>query len=62
MPTIEIKWFDGRSQEQKASVAKAITDIIVDIGKTKLWINARGEHVQPQWHQINIAGALAIAK
>ena len=34
MPTIEIKWFDGRSQEQKASVAKAITDIIVDIGKT----------------------------
>ena len=34
MPTIEIKWFDGRSKEQKAKVAKAITDIIVDIGKT----------------------------
>ena len=34
MPTIEIKCFDGRSKEQKAKVAKAITDIIVDIGKT----------------------------
>ena len=34
MPTIEIKWFDGRTKEQKAKLAKAITDVVVDIGKT----------------------------
>jgi 4-oxalocrotonate tautomerase len=34
MPTIEIKWFDGRTSEQKAKLSKAITDAVVDIGKT----------------------------
>ena len=34
MPTIEIKWFDGRTAEQKAKLSKVITDAVVDIGKT----------------------------
>ena len=34
MPTIEIKWFDGRTAEQKARLSKAITDAVVDIGNT----------------------------
>ena len=35
---------------------------LVDIRKIKMRVNALGEHVQPQCHQINISGALAIAK
>ncbi len=34
MPTIEVKWFEGRSSEQKAKLAKAITDAVVEIGET----------------------------
>ena len=34
MPTIEVKWFEGRSTEQKAKLAKAITDAVVEIGET----------------------------
>ena len=28
MPTIEVKWFEGRSTEQKAKLAKAITCVL----------------------------------
>ena len=44
MPTIEVKWFEGRSTEQKAKFAKADiakakfakakTDAVVEIGET----------------------------
>ncbi|MBO83407.1 MAG: 4-oxalocrotonate tautomerase [Actinobacteria bacterium] len=34
MPTIEVKWFAGRTNDQKARLAKAITDAVVDIGET----------------------------
>jgi len=34
MPTIEVKWYEGRSTEQKARLAKAITEAVVDIGET----------------------------
>lgn len=34
MPTIQVYWFEGRSQEQKSELAKAITDVVARIGKT----------------------------
>ncbi|MDP2728837.1 MAG: 4-oxalocrotonate tautomerase family protein [Dehalococcoidia bacterium] len=32
MPIVKIEWFAGRSTEQKARVAKALTDVLVEIG------------------------------
>ena len=34
MPVIEIKLWEGRSREQKAAMAKRITDAVVEEGKT----------------------------
>jgi len=34
MPVVEIKLWKGRSREQKAEMAKRITEIISEVGKT----------------------------
>ena len=34
MPIVEVKMYAGRSHAQKAELAKAITDVMVEIGKT----------------------------
>ncbi len=34
MPIIEIKLWEGRSREQKAEMAKKITETVVEVGKT----------------------------
>ncbi len=34
MPTVQVYWFEGRTQEQKKELAKAITDAVARIGKT----------------------------
>lgn len=34
MPVVLIHWYEGRSDEQKAKIARAITDVLVEIGKT----------------------------
>ncbi|MHB1414076.1 MAG: tautomerase family protein [Chloroflexota bacterium] len=34
MPIIRVTWFAGRTKEQKAELAKAITEAVVRIGKT----------------------------
>jgi 4-oxalocrotonate tautomerase len=41
MPYVHVHWFEGRSEEQKAEVARRITDAIVEVGKAKreeVWI------------------------
>ena len=40
VPVIEIKLWEGRTREQKAELAKRITDVVVEVGKTT------PEHVQ----------------
>ncbi len=35
MPIVRVTWFAGRTKEQKDELAKAITEAIVRIGKTK---------------------------
>ncbi len=35
MPIVRITWFAGRTKEQKAELAKAITEAVVRIGQTK---------------------------
>ncbi len=34
MPIVRVEMWTGRTKEQKADLAKAITDAMVDIGKT----------------------------
>jgi len=34
MPTIQIYWFEGRTQEQRNDLAKAITEDVVRIAET----------------------------
>ncbi len=34
MPVIEIKLWEGRTRDQKAEMAKRITDAVVEVGKT----------------------------
>ena len=34
MPIVRVEMWPGRTHQQKAELAKAITDAIVDIGKT----------------------------
>ncbi len=34
MPVVEIKLWEGRTREQKAEMAKRITDVVVEVGKT----------------------------
>jgi 4-oxalocrotonate tautomerase len=41
MPFIHIHWFEGRDDEQKAEVAKRVTDAMVEAGKAKrddVWV------------------------
>lgn len=41
MPFVHIHWFEGRDAEQKAELARRITDAVVDVGKTpadQVWI------------------------
>jgi len=41
MPFIHIHWYEGRSDEQKAELARRITDAMVEVGKTPadhVWI------------------------
>ena len=34
MPVVRVTWFAGRSREQKAELASAITEAVARIGKT----------------------------
>ncbi|NOZ76675.1 MAG: 4-oxalocrotonate tautomerase [Euryarchaeota archaeon] len=34
MPVVTVEMWEGRTREQKAALAKAITDAVVDIAKT----------------------------
>ncbi len=41
MPFVHIQWFEGRSDEQKAELARRITEAMVEVGKTTpdhVWI------------------------
>jgi 4-oxalocrotonate tautomerase family enzyme len=41
MPFVQIHWFEGRDEEQKAEVAKRVTDAMVEVGKAKsedVWV------------------------
>jgi 4-oxalocrotonate tautomerase len=41
VPFVHIHWFEGRSDEQKAELAKRITEAMVEVGKTSadhVWI------------------------
>lgn len=41
MPFITVEWYEGRSDEQKAEIAKRITDVMVEVGRTTpehVWI------------------------
>ena len=41
MPFIHVHWYEGRSDEQKAELARRITDAMVEVGKTSaehVWI------------------------
>lgn len=35
MPVVKVMWLEGRSKEQKDELAKAITEAVARIGKTK---------------------------
>jgi len=48
MPFVHVHWFEGRSDEQKAEIAKRITEALVEVGKTPedhVWI--RFEDTKP---------------
>jgi 4-oxalocrotonate tautomerase len=41
MPYVHIHWFEGRDAEQKAELARRITEAMVEVGKTtsdQVWI------------------------
>ncbi|CAN5483894.1 hypothetical protein BH10ACT11_BH10ACT11_03920 [soil metagenome] len=41
MPFVQVHWYEGRSDEQKAEIAKRSTDALVEVGKTStehVWI------------------------
>ncbi len=41
MPYVHIHWFEGRDAEQKAEIARRITEALVEVGKTtadQVWI------------------------
>jgi 4-oxalocrotonate tautomerase len=41
MPFIQIHWYEGRSDEQKAEIARRITDAMAEVGNTPadhVWI------------------------
>jgi len=32
MPTVEVKWWEGRTEEQKEAVIRGITKVLEDVG------------------------------
>jgi 4-oxalocrotonate tautomerase family enzyme len=41
VPFVQIHWFEGRDEEQKAEVAKRVTEAMVEVGKAKsedVWV------------------------
>jgi 4-oxalocrotonate tautomerase len=41
MPFVHIHWFEGRDDEQKAEVARRVTEALVEAGKAKrddVWV------------------------
>jgi 4-oxalocrotonate tautomerase len=41
MPIVTVEWYEGRSAEQKREIAEKLTDLLVDVGKTRredVWI------------------------
>lgn len=41
MPFVHVHWFEGRDDEQKAEVARRVTDALVETGKAKredVWV------------------------
>ena len=41
MPIVTIEWYEGGSAEQKAEIARRLTDLLVEVGKTQpeqVWI------------------------
>jgi 4-oxalocrotonate tautomerase family enzyme len=41
MPFVQIHWFEGRDEEQKAEVAKRVTEALAEVGKAKtedVWV------------------------
>ena len=41
MPVVTIEWYEGRSPEQKRELAERLTELLVDVGKTRredVWI------------------------
>ena len=41
MPVVTVEWYEGRSAEQKKEIAEKLTDLLVEVGKTRredVWI------------------------
>lgn len=41
MPVVTIDWYEGRSDDQKAEVAAKVTDVLVEVGRSRreeVWI------------------------
>jgi len=41
MPVVTIEWYEGRSAEQKKELAEKLTELLVEVGKTRredVWI------------------------
>ena len=41
MPVVTVEWYEGRSPEQKKEIAEKLTDLLVEVGKTRredVWI------------------------
>lgn len=41
MPFVHIHWFEGRNDEQKAELARRVTEAMVEVGKAKredVWV------------------------
>jgi 4-oxalocrotonate tautomerase len=41
VPVVTIEWYEGRSPDQKRELAKKLTDLLVEVGKTErehVWI------------------------
>ena len=41
MPFVQIHWFEGRDEEQKAEIARRVTEAMVEAGKAKpedVWV------------------------
>jgi len=41
MPIVTIEWYEGRSAEQKKELAEKLTELLVEVGKTRredVWV------------------------